>query len=136
MHKDYETGSECFVEGVDYKWNKRWHWFWVKREALLLRDYHFESETVTGETKHFFIRKGFLWNGPSLLRAKQNRMRATLIHDYIYRDKPEGISRRIADQHLFDKLKEDGASKIFRFLVESFPAKVLYRIAWVEKWLG
>lgn len=81
-----------FIEGVDWEWKKRWCFFWWRRKAVLLRNVILE---VNG--RFVMIPKGFTWNGPTFFLATPARMFASLVHDYLYRMRPHGVTQEQAD---------------------------------------
>lgn len=109
-----------FQEGKHFYWQKRWCWYWMNREAVLLNDYSYENITVP---------KKFHWNGPSVGIASSKTMRGSCLHDFIYRTKPDGISRKEADEILIQVFREDGAT-FLAWCAETWIAKALFWIAW------
>lgn len=107
----------AFVEGIDYRWLSQanapwWHRLWIIQDyverAKLLHRYAFKLYE-----HRFVIPKGYEWNGASLgfpaSRDEPSVMRASLVHDWLYDTKPDGVTRREADLILIRFLKEDHA---------------------------
>lgn len=130
-------GAHSFREGHDYHWLSRGPWWQglpvvsdYTRRAELLRPYVFEAggRLIT-------IRRGFTWNGVSAgmpFRGTDDPrvMRASLVHDWIYEQRPRGVSQAEADAIFLRMLKEDRAPRWFQWLADSWLAHRLYRWAW------
>ena len=113
-------------EGTHYRWEKRWCWLWWRRQAVTLADYDHEG---------FLIPAGFIWNGPSVGRATPSRMRASCVHDALYRLQPAGVTQLHADQALRRLLIEDGAYG-FAMVCAARVSRVAFWIYWRwGKWL-
>ena len=88
----------------------------TKRSAQLLNPLK-----VTWDGGEIIVWEGFVTDGPSIpdrLRGvvyfTNAMLRASIIHDHIYRTKPEGWSRKMADDFFLAMMEADGVGRAGR----------------------